>query len=608
MPDPSSIRPAADRNLLFGILALQMDFITRDALIQAMHAWVLDKHKSLGQILAELNTLKPERQVLLDALVCEHLKQHGNDPLTSLESLGSIGSVRGDLEQLTDLDLKASLAHLSGSLNGECPGTATPADTRPPMPGDNIAPPPTWTPSIGTPSSAGLRFRILRPHARGGLGQVFVAHDEELHREVALKEIQEEYANHADHRARFLLEAEITGGLEHPSIVPVYGLGAYPDGRPFYAMRFIKGDSLRDAIQHFHAADVSRRDPGERSLALRQLLGRFVGVCNAVAYAHSRGVLHRDLKPANVMLGPYGETLVVDWGLAKVSWRADGMPDSSERTLRPEAASGITPTQMGQLLGTPQYMSPEQAEGKLDQLGPGSDIYSLGAILYCLLTGQAPFDAQNLGGVLQRVKRGEFAPPRQVKRNMSPVLQAVCLKAMALKPEGRYASARALADDIEHWLADEPVSAYREPWRVRCGRWVRRHQPAVAAVAALLLTAMVGAGLFAWQAEQGRQQESMRWDRSRRPTTSCCRYSATSTPIWRKRRGCLWGRSSGSDWTGRPTRWRGRRSATRWRWPGCRKSWELLKGTWATRSEQLRCTPRLDKRWKPSWGRTTPTP
>jgi serine/threonine protein kinase len=152
---------------------------------------------------------------------------------------------------------------------------------------------------------------------------VFVALDQELNREVALKEMQERHADHAERRARFLLEAEITGGLEHPGIVPVYGLGQYPDGRPFYAMRFIKGDSLQDAIDAFHHAEGPQRDAGERAVAFRELLSRFVAVCNAISYAHSRGVLHRDIKPSNVMLGKYGETLVVDWGLAKLVDRGD---------------------------------------------------------------------------------------------------------------------------------------------------------------------------------------------------------------------------------------------------------------------------------------------
>src|SRR5262249_16600137 len=156
------------------------------------------------------------------------------------------------------------------------------------------------------------------------LGEVFVAEDLELHREVALKQIQQRHGDHRESRARFFREAEITGGLEHPGIVPVYGLGHYDDGRPYYAMRFIRGDSLKEAIDQFHRGRAAG-GAGRRSLELQKLLRRFLDVCNAVAYAHSRGVLHRDLKPGNIMVGQYGETLVVDWGLAKVV----GTKDSS---------------------------------------------------------------------------------------------------------------------------------------------------------------------------------------------------------------------------------------------------------------------------------------
>jgi serine/threonine-protein kinase len=368
--------------------------------------------------------------------------------------------------------------------------------------------------TVGTATSTGQRFRILRPHAKGGLGEVFVAQDEELHREVALKEIQPRHADQPDSRARFLLEAEITGGLEHPGIVPVYGLGAYADGRPFYAMRFIRGDSLKDAIERFHRADGPGRDPGERGLALRGLLRRFIDVCNAIAYAHARGVLHRDLKPGNVMLGRYGETLVVDWGLAKAVGRPDGATGTEEGTLRPTAASDSAPTQLGSALGTPAYMSPEQAAGRLDLLGPASDVYSLGATLYCLLTGQAPFTKADKGAVLQKVQRGEFLPPRQVRGSVPPPLDAICRKAMALPPGERYESPRALADDLEHWMADEPVRAYREPLLARLGRWRRRHRPLVAGVTAAALAVLVlGSAGVLWFQEQ---EASRRAERARR--------------------------------------------------------------------------------------------
>jgi WD40 repeat protein/serine/threonine protein kinase len=358
--------------------------------------------------------------------------------------------------------------------------------------------------SVGTPTSSGLRFRVVRPHATGGLGQVSVAVDEELHREVALKEVQACYADRPESRLRFVREAEITGSLEHPGVVPVYGLGCHADGRPFYAMRLIKGQSLKDAIDRFHQTDVPGRDPGERALAFRQLLGRFLVVCNTVAYAHSRGVLHRDLKPANIMLGDYGETLVVDWGLAKVIGRPDGS-ESGEDTLA-LAASDADPdlTQPGKALGTPPYMSPEQADGKLDTLGPSSDVYSLGATLYYLLTGQAPYSDSDLGHLLQKVRRGELPPPRQRTPTVPAALEAVCLKAMALRPENRYPTARALADDLEHWLADEPVAAHREPWTARLGRRLRRHKllAVSAAATAVALLALAAAALWVEQEQR----------------------------------------------------------------------------------------------------------
>ncbi|HEV3004055.1 MAG TPA: serine/threonine-protein kinase, partial [Pirellulales bacterium] len=463
-------RSDCDRNLLLGILALQNNFIDRHTLVGAFDCWTADKARSLGDILVELGKLDAEQNQLLDALVAQHLKQHGGDADKSLAAVSSLGSVREELEQIADPDFQASLA-----------GAAICSPD-----GNHAAGPLSSTISAGTRSSSGLRFTVLRPHAKGGLGQVSVALDEELNREVAFKEIQDQFANDPESRSRFLLEAEVTGGLEHPGIVPVYGLGRYGDGRPFYAMRFIQGDSLRAAIARFHSADHDQHEPGQRSLALRKLLGRFIDVCNAIEYAHSRGVLHRDLKPGNVMLGKYGETLVVDWGLAKIIGRTEANPAGTERTLHPASAGGSTPTRMGAAVGTPQFMSPEQAAGRLDEIGPASDVYSLGATLYVLLTGHVPFAEGESREIVARVAQGNFPAPRQVNPTVPRALEAICLKAMALKPADRYPSPRVLADDVEHWLADEAVTALPETVSQSVARWTRKHRQWTLAGAACL--------------------------------------------------------------------------------------------------------------------------
>jgi serine/threonine protein kinase len=343
--------------------------------------------------------------------------------------------------------------------------------------------------SVGAASS---RYRRLRLHAKGGLGEVFVAHDEELNREVALKEIQAQFSHDLSCRSRFVSEAEIAGGLEHPGIVPVYGLGKYDDGRPFYAMRFVKGNSLKQAIEEFHEARNTHRDPGGRSLALRALLRRFIDVCNAVAYAHSRGVLHRDLKPSNVMLGLYGETLVVDWGLAKCFDQSEVSREDDERPLKLSLKDDHAITKTGTVSGTPAFMSPEQAEGRLRELGPATDVYGLGATLFAILTGKVPFEGQSPQVILRKLKEGRLTPPRAISSSVPRPLEAVCLKAMAVRPEYRYVTPQALAEDLERWLADEPVSAWHEPVSARARRLMRRHRVWVLASAATLVIVSLG--------------------------------------------------------------------------------------------------------------------
>jgi serine/threonine protein kinase len=344
-----------------------------------------------------------------------------------------------------------------------------------------------------TGRAAAGRYRPIRFHARGGLGEVHKAHDEELNREVALKRIQAKHADDAESRRRFLVEAEITARLEHPGIVPVYGLVHDENGQPHYAMRFIEGESLADAITRFHTSNGGK--PSFDSLDFRQLLQRFISVCNTIAYAHNRDVIHRDLKPANIMLGKYGETLVVDWGLAKSvkGWGHDsaGAVGESKQALTPVPFDAHT--QMGQAVGTPAYMSPEQALGAQDIVGPRSDIYSLGATLYTVLAGHAPIRGLSLPELQKLIGKGEFPKPLPVRREVPRALEAICLKAMAPKPGDRYAGATDLAQDLEKWLADEVVPAYREPWTVRQRRWLRRHQTLTRSIASALVVGLAAA-------------------------------------------------------------------------------------------------------------------
>ncbi len=262
-------------------------------------------------------------------------------------------------------------------------------------------------------------------------------------------------------------------------------MGRYGDGRPFYAMRFIRGKSFREAIDEFHNTDWNAKPVGAKTVALRRLLDRLLDVCNAIFYAHRRGVLHRDIKPSNIMLGDYGETLVVDWGLAKSMGKRDVAPtDSSlpsEATLLPRASSDVAATVVGRAIGSPPYMSPEQARGELDNLGVETDIYSLGATLYTVLTNARPVEGSDHTDTLRKVRSGEWPPPSQVQADVPRPLEAICLKAMSLEPRKRYRSVRALARDIEQFLANEPVSAYRERLSDRLVRLSRRHRTMVRA-------------------------------------------------------------------------------------------------------------------------------
>ena len=351
-------------------------------------------------------------------------------------------------------------------------------------------------------------FSELSVHAQGGLGIVYSATDQDLFRSVALKFLQKQCATDDASRRQFSIEAEVTSRLEHPGVVPVYGLGESEDGRPFYAMRFIEGDTLDDAITRFY--ETHENISNDSSLEFRSILNHFVSVCKTIAYAHNRGILHRDIKPANVMLGRYGETLVVDWGLAMAIGRQGQFKHDDEQTLMP---SGLTNRESSNgLAGTPAYMSPEHVAGS-DELEPASDVYALGSTLYKILTGRVPFDAESLAELRQKIIRGEYLPPIEHQPDVPRPLQAICLKAMNVSSDQRYATAMDLANDVERYLADEPVEAHQESLDGKLARWSRRHRRVVqtAALAGVMLL-MLTLFFSIWQARTAQRATEARFD------------------------------------------------------------------------------------------------
>jgi serine/threonine-protein kinase len=452
---------AADRNLLFGVFALQADLIDPVRFAEACAAWAGRKNVALGELLVERGWITLDDRADLERLIDRRVKKHNGDVRASLAGLVTTAT-RQALAGVPDPDLRQSL------------------DGLPPSPAGHVL----LSTVAYQPEGRG-RYTVTHLHARGGVGQVWVAEDGDLGRAVALKEVRPDRATSAEVFSRFLEEARITGQLEHPGIVPVYELvkgGAA--GQPFYTMRLVRGRTLTQAGDAYHR----RRAAGEATrLELRELLGAFVAVCNAIAYAHSRGVIHRDLKGSNVVLGDFGEVMVLDWGLAKVI----GTTSESRAPVVGGEAGQHGETQQGQVIGTPAYMPPEQAEGRLAAVDERSDVYGLGAILYEILTGRPPFDGTDSHQILQRVIHDGPDRPRRLVPGTPAALEAVCLHALAKEPAERYPSPAALADEVRHWLAGEPVTAYREPLLVRGRRWMGRHRTLVTATAAALVVAVV---------------------------------------------------------------------------------------------------------------------
>ncbi len=530
----------SDQNLLFAVVMLRHGFVDESQFVSVLNQWSDNKTKNVSDLVIANGWLEDMDASAIDRLVQRQIQNHGDIQQSishhaqtmdfsscefadenvrrlldssTFRSAGAESSVaHGQSEATPHVPRKATSARSSSATDVTMTTDSNPAKSRPDSkpelsltspsgsgsksqgPGDNLK---------SGEAASHSRFSVIRPYAKGGLGKVSIALDKELDREVALKEIRSRYAHDPMSRDRFVLEACITGGLEHPGVVPVYGFGKKTDGSPYFAMRLIKGQTLKQAIVDYHEKYNGHELPEQR-LEFRNMLNRFVDACNAIAYAHNRGVIHRDIKPSNIMLGKYGETLVVDWGLAKkIGREAAQVDEDSSLSIHGSAISG---TLDGSTVGTPTFMSPEQAEGRLEEMRPASDIYSLGSTLYFLLTGQTAFTGPTAAEVVALVAKNEFVPPRERVAHVPPALNAICCKAMATRPADRYKTALMLAADIENWLADEPVAAHRESLLAKTGRWLRHHKTLATSAAVLALTVTIASlfGMLLVNAEKNR--------------------------------------------------------------------------------------------------------
>ncbi|MCC7424035.1 MAG: tetratricopeptide repeat protein [Planctomycetaceae bacterium] len=448
----------------------------------------------------------------------------------------------------------------------EAPELAGTLASDPAAPEAGVAPPA----SLANASAADQNYDLIEDFARGGMGKIWRALDRRIKREVAFKELLPNALRNQVVVERFLKEAQVTGQLEHPGIVPIYDMGLQKNGTPYYSMKLVRGSTFKKSIEACHALP---KESGARRLAFIKVLQQFINICYTMGYAHERFVLHRDLKPLNIMVGDFGETLVLDWGLARLMNAPDDTPladsfvdedadpsfagtiDDAATNGQPAAAvrpgtsaaggttqggfatrAGATQTGttqgsgthsgtqgggtrrptvstdyesagnrtlMGSVMGTPAYMPPEQALGRLDELDARSDIYSLGAILYEILTNTSPIAKDKLPAMLKAVIESKITPPLQIDATIPKPLAAIAMKALAKEKNDRYASAMTLAREVEAYLADEPVMAYPEPLLARAGRWVRRHQKFVGSTIAVFVASVLFGALW-WRIESKR--------------------------------------------------------------------------------------------------------
>jgi formylglycine-generating enzyme required for sulfatase activity len=474
-------------NLIFGSIGLRLGLLTKAQIIKAFTEWLFDKRISLSKILIQHNSISEDQEKKITEEVQSYIKEQGSED-KAFESLPQVKNIENYLNHLADQDLQNTLntvilkrkktdlenlkqTHLVEKININLP-------------------------KLEKEDESGDRFLREAFLDSGNLGEVYLARDTELNRTVVSKYIKPEWSGNDLVRALFHLEGEVTGSLEHPGIVPVYGLGKDAKGLDFFAMRYIRGRKLSKIIQEFHSLSIFEQNK-QKSIFI-DLLQYFESVCMTIEFAHNKGVLHCDIKPDNIMIGDYGEVFVVDWGLVVVQGKVEASDDIHQmKTLEPgaisqykpsgNASSGLHEQQGGSrksVGGTPAYMAPEQLKATMKEdislVTAKADIYALGSTLYHIITGRPPHLPKGEGkespeAFYLRITNGAIPKVKEINPKISNSLQGIVLKAMNLNPLDRYGSARELAEDIKRWVADEPVSAYQESRIEKTKRYIKKY-------------------------------------------------------------------------------------------------------------------------------------
>jgi len=489
-------------DLLAGLLAYQLRLVSAGTLAWYVQHLTTTPDARLLLFLTERKVITGADRDLLEKLLESILQAHAGDGRAALESFGGQAAAE-----------EAFARAVQPTEAGWAPSSA---ET---LVADEL---PHGLPRQITPETAG-RYTRGSEYARGGIGRILLVHDEQIGRDVILKELLPHRAvdptdttlsrlddqkspgsplrQSASMLARFLQEAKITGQLEHPSIVPVYELGLRTDGQLYYTMKLVRGDTLSVAIANCKTFN-------DRLALLRS----YLDVCEAMAYAHAKGVVHRDLKPSNIMVGEFGECVVLDWGLAKMRKGKDAHAKDMERTAShlniDTETLAAAKTRPQDVLGTPLYMSPEQARGESETVSYPSDVYSLGVILYEMLSGSTPHRWTNSHDTVRRVATLPVPPVAKSAPRTPPELAAICDKALQFELEDRYASAKELAKDLSRFLEGAVVDAYAYSVLDQLKRIYRQHKPSVlatlGATAAILMMGVVAyvIVLRAWDNER----------------------------------------------------------------------------------------------------------